>query len=110
MRFATLTTSIFFAMVGLVSARDDRLLFTIPAGESMDQFSTDFQSTCSTWYPAENGDSYTFLDALVEPGDFQGKNADTEAKLVCAWTDTSGDIILYTTDVAEALGATPLAD
>ncbi|KAJ7676738.1 hypothetical protein DFH06DRAFT_1317346 [Mycena polygramma] len=47
----------------------------------------------------------TFVDYLVEAGDFQGKNADTEARLVCAWTN--GTIQTFTTDVATSLGATP---
>ncbi|KAK7059692.1 glycoside hydrolase family 81 protein [Favolaschia claudopus] len=109
MRFATLTTSVFLAVVGVCALphRDDRLLYIIPVGKSMDQFTTDFTETCRTWYPAIHGDSYTFLNAIVQPGDWQGKNADTEAKIACAWIDPSGNIFTYTEDVAAALGAVP---
>ncbi|KAJ7154741.1 hypothetical protein C8R46DRAFT_442991 [Mycena filopes] len=98
MRFTIFASSLLFAAVGLVSAADDRLLFTIPAGDSIDTFTTDFESACSTWQPAID-DGLTFLDYLVEAGDFQGKNADTEARLVCAWTNGSA-ITTFTTDVA----------
>lgn len=40
--------------------------------------SSSFVSTCSTWFPAENGDSLHLLEAQVTPGDFQGKNVDSE--------------------------------
>ncbi|KAK7046887.1 glycoside hydrolase family 81 protein [Favolaschia claudopus] len=107
MRFATLAASVIFAAVGVVRAADDRLLYTIPAGDSMDQFTADFQALCSTWHPAIHGNSLTFLQALVEPGDFQGNNADTEAKIVCSWIDPDGKVSTFTKDVAASLGATP---
>ncbi|KAJ7723374.1 hypothetical protein B0H16DRAFT_1895815 [Mycena metata] len=106
MRFTLFTTSLLFAAVGLVSAADDRLLFTIPSGESIDAFTADFQTACSTWGPAVAA-GLTFVSDLVEPGDFSGKNADTEARLVCAWEDSTGKITTFTTDVATSLGATP---
>ncbi|KAK7059690.1 glycoside hydrolase family 81 protein [Favolaschia claudopus] len=106
MRFTTLAVSVIFAAVGVI-ARDDRLLYNIPAGDSMDQFTADFQSLCSTWHPAIHGDSLTFVQALVQPGDYQGNNADTEAKIVCSWQDPDGNIVTFTEDVAASLGATP---
>ncbi|KAJ6505187.1 hypothetical protein C8R45DRAFT_1209032 [Mycena sanguinolenta] len=111
MRFATLT-SFLIASVSLVAAEDFRQLFAIPAGDTMAAFTTDFVSTCSTWYPAENGDSLHLLEARVTPGDFQGKNVDTEALLVCTWVGpTQGDPVQdFTAAVAEALGATPISE
>ncbi|KAJ6514825.1 hypothetical protein C8R47DRAFT_493500 [Mycena vitilis] len=103
MRFSVLASFI-FASVGLVLAADDRLLFTIPAGDTIANFTTDFDNACSTWAPAVAA-GLTFVDNLVEAGDFQGKNAATEARLVCAWTN--GSIQTFTTDVATSLGATP---
>ncbi|KAJ6491339.1 hypothetical protein C8R47DRAFT_1272041 [Mycena vitilis] len=102
MRF-TVLASFAFASLSLVLARDDRLLFTIPSEETIDEFTTEFEDACSVWSPAVAA-SLTFLDYLVEAGDFQGKNADTEARLVCAWTN--GTIQTFTTDVATSLGAT----
>ncbi|KAJ7171467.1 hypothetical protein C8R46DRAFT_1217028 [Mycena filopes] len=101
----TLLVPVLCAAFGVVHAADDRLLFTIPAGDTIEQFSADFQSTCAAWPPAVAA-GLTFLDSLVEPGDFQGKNADTEAKIVCAWTDSTGAITTFTTEVATSLGAT----
>ncbi|KAJ6502945.1 hypothetical protein C8R47DRAFT_219681 [Mycena vitilis] len=103
MRFSVLASFV-FASVGLALAADDRLLFTISAGETMSDFTTDFETACSTWAPAVAA-GLTFVDFLVEAGDFQGKNADTEARLVCAWTN--GAIQTFTTDLATSLGATP---
>ncbi|KAJ7614306.1 hypothetical protein DFH06DRAFT_1368601 [Mycena polygramma] len=103
MRFSVLASFI-FASVGLVLAADDRLLFTIPAGETIAKFTTDFDNACSTWAPAVAA-GLTFVDNLVEAGDFQGKNTATQARLVCAWTN--GSIQTFTTDVATSLGATP---
>ncbi|KAF7348530.1 Glycoside hydrolase family 81 protein [Mycena venus] len=104
MRF-TIFASALFAAVGLVHAADDRLLFTIPAGDSMDKFTADFTDACTNWQPALD-QGLTFVEALVEPGDFSGKNADTEAKIVCSFTDGT-TIETFTNDVAASLGATP---
>ncbi|KAJ6572042.1 hypothetical protein B0H19DRAFT_1065039 [Mycena capillaripes] len=103
MKFAVLAPFL-FACVALVRARDDRLLFTIPAGDTIDAFTTDFEDACANWAPAIDA-GLTFVDFLVEAGDFSGNNADTEARIVCAWTN--GTITTFTTDVAESLGATP---
>ncbi|KAJ7673574.1 hypothetical protein B0H17DRAFT_1334993 [Mycena rosella] len=92
--------------VGLVHAIDARLLYKIPAGDNMDTFTTDFDNACATWPPAVAA-GFTFGSFLVEPGDFRGKNADTEAKIVCAWTNGQ-NLELFTTDVASSLGATPV--
>ncbi|KAJ6532714.1 hypothetical protein DFH09DRAFT_1182032 [Mycena vulgaris] len=105
MRFATILPFI-CASIGLVHAVDDRLLFAIPSGETMDDFTTAFQTACQTWAPAAEA-GLTFEEALVEPGDFRGANPTTEAKLVCSWTNGT-TFPTFTTDVAESLGATLL--
>ncbi|KAJ7098308.1 hypothetical protein C8R44DRAFT_811311 [Mycena epipterygia] len=104
MRFAVLLPFL-CAGLGLVHAADDRLLYTIPAADSIDTFTSDFTAACSSWQPAVAA-GLTFVDSLVEPGDFQGKHADTEARIVCAWTNGT-TITTFTTDVAASLGATP---
>ncbi|KAJ7095033.1 hypothetical protein C8R44DRAFT_813818 [Mycena epipterygia] len=111
MRFATLT-SFLLAGAGLVTAEDFRQLFAIPAGDTIAAFTTNFVSTCSTWFPAENGDSLHLLGAQVTPGDFQGKNVNTEALLVCTWVGPNeGDPVQdFTVAVAEAVGATPISE
>ncbi|KAF7374242.1 hypothetical protein MSAN_00307100 [Mycena sanguinolenta] len=111
MRFATLT-SFLLAGVSVVAAADFRELVAIPAGDTMAVFTTDFVSTCSTWYPAENGDSLHLLDARVTPGDYQGNNVDTEALVVCTWVGPNeGDPVQdFTVAVAEAVGATPISE
>ncbi|KAJ7032152.1 hypothetical protein C8F04DRAFT_1396759 [Mycena alexandri] len=105
----TLVLPFLCAAFGLVRAFDDRLLFTIPAQETIDTFTADFEAACPTWPPAIAA-GLTFLDTLVEPGDFSGKNANTEAKLVCAWSDSTRVPVTFTTDVAISLGATPTSD
>ncbi|KAF8181891.1 hypothetical protein K438DRAFT_1767621 [Mycena galopus ATCC 62051] len=111
MRFATLT-SFLLAGVSLVAAEDYRELFAIPTGDTMAAFTTDFVSTCSTWYPAENGDSLHLLEAQVTPGDYQGKNVDTEALVICTWVgpDEGDPVQDFTVAVAEAVGATHISE
>ncbi|KAJ7479741.1 hypothetical protein FB451DRAFT_1239727 [Mycena latifolia] len=108
MRFAALLPFICAGLGGLVQARDDRLLYAIPAGDTMDVFTSDFDAACGSWAPAIDA-GLTAFEALVEPGDFSGKNADTEAKIFCSWSNGPGiNITLFTTDVAASLGATLL--
>ncbi|KAJ7885178.1 hypothetical protein B0H14DRAFT_1367669 [Mycena olivaceomarginata] len=104
MQFTAIFASVVLAAVGLVQAVDDRLLFTIPAGDSIDTFTADFTDACTNWAPAVDA-GLTFVEALVEPGDFSGKHADT--RLVCSFTDGT-TFPTFTTDVATSLGATPL--
>ncbi|KAF8205908.1 hypothetical protein K438DRAFT_1931747 [Mycena galopus ATCC 62051] len=106
MRFTTAFASVLFAAVGLVQAVDDRLLYEIPAGDTIATFNADWTSTCSTWPPAV-AQGLTFSEAFFQPGDFQGKNAATEALIFCAWTDGT-TFPTFTTDVAASLGATEL--
>ncbi|KAJ7723371.1 hypothetical protein B0H16DRAFT_1737221 [Mycena metata] len=102
-----------FAITGtLVQAMDSRLLYTIPKGESMKGFTDCFEQTCTkgTWKPPPPR-GLTFRGFLVEPGDYSGKNADTEAKIVCSWYNASAPgpsqpSITFTAQVAEYLGAT----
>ncbi|KAJ6452748.1 hypothetical protein C8R45DRAFT_945459 [Mycena sanguinolenta] len=102
MRF-TSVASILFAAVGLVHAEDYRLLYQIPAGDTMAEFTTAFQSACNNWAPAEAARaSGNFLEAYVQPGDYTGANATTEALIYCSW------VITYTVDVAAFLEATEL--
>ncbi|KAJ7061503.1 hypothetical protein C8F01DRAFT_1137606 [Mycena amicta] len=105
MHFTALVSFLVVA-AGFVRAADDRLLYKIPAGDTIDQFTSDFNTACSTWQPAID-QGLTFVEALVEPGDFSGKNADTEAKIVCAWENSNDVITTFTEDVATSLGATP---
>ncbi|KAJ7894817.1 hypothetical protein B0H13DRAFT_2035741 [Mycena leptocephala] len=72
----------------------------------MGTFINEFDEACSTWAPAIAA-GLTWVQSLVEPGDFSGKNPDTEAKIVCAWTDGT-TITTFTQDVAASLGATPV--
>ncbi|KAJ6557563.1 hypothetical protein B0H19DRAFT_1376274 [Mycena capillaripes] len=102
----TLLAPLLFAALGLVRAADDRLLYAIPAGDTIETFTSDFTAVCRSWQPAVAA-GLTFVEALVEPGDFSGKNADTEAKIFCAWTDGT-TTTLFTEDVAASLGATEL--
>ncbi|KAJ7779884.1 hypothetical protein B0H16DRAFT_1683157 [Mycena metata] len=105
----TLVLPVLCAAFGLVRAFDERLLFTIPTGETMDVFTAEFQAACPTWPPAIAA-GLTFGSTLVEPGDFGGKNPDTEVKLVCGWSDGTRVPVTFTTDVAESLGATLTSD
>ncbi|KAF8172953.1 hypothetical protein K438DRAFT_1772384 [Mycena galopus ATCC 62051] len=105
MRFVAFA-SVLFAAVGIVHAVDDRLLYEIPAGDTMATFTADWTSTCSTWPPAV-AQGLTFSEAFLEPGDYSGQHADTEALIFCAWTN-GATFPTFTTEVAASLGATEL--
>ncbi|KAJ6502692.1 hypothetical protein C8R47DRAFT_1210760 [Mycena vitilis] len=69
----------------------------------MAEFTTDFENTCTTWPPAVAA-GFTFENYLVEAGDYQGKNADTQAKIFCVWLDGTVQTP-FTSEVAVSLGA-----
>ncbi|KAJ7225130.1 hypothetical protein B0H12DRAFT_1149520 [Mycena haematopus] len=98
--------SVVFAAIGLVRATDDRLLYEIPAGDTIAEFTVDWTTTCSTWPPAI-AEGLTFSEAYINAGDYQGKNKDTEALIFCAWTDGT-TYPTFTTEVAASLGATQI--
>ncbi|KAJ7909381.1 hypothetical protein B0H13DRAFT_2014416 [Mycena leptocephala] len=97
--------SLLSAAVGFVHAIDNRLLYTIPAGDDMVEFAVAFGNACASWQPAIAA-GLTFGGFIVEPGDFRGNNPDTEAKIVCGWSNG----MTFTKDVAASLGATLTAD
>ncbi|KAJ7334021.1 hypothetical protein DFH08DRAFT_879937 [Mycena albidolilacea] len=90
---------------------DDRLLFQIPSFDGMSAFTDAWTDVCTLWPPFNTNGlpkaGFSLVSLLVEPGDFSGNNADTEAKVVCTWTEGAG-LIPITTDVANAIGATLL--
>ncbi|KAJ6572045.1 hypothetical protein B0H19DRAFT_1132337 [Mycena capillaripes] len=107
---AALRALYLLAIIVGVRAPDNRLLYTIPKNESIDTFRTCFEQTCTkgTWKPPPPKD-LTFRGYIFEPGDFSGKNTDTEARIVCSWHNASepnSTSVLFTTQVAKYLGAT----
>ncbi|KAJ7150986.1 hypothetical protein C8R43DRAFT_1236173 [Mycena crocata] len=114
MRFSTSALlGIYFALFGgRVGAADNRLLYTIPAKETIETFRSCFVDTCAkgTWKPAHHK-GLTYRGFIFQPGDYSGKHNDTEARLVCSWYNTSAPepqppSITFTREVAEYLGAT----
>ncbi|KAJ7676719.1 hypothetical protein DFH06DRAFT_1168895 [Mycena polygramma] len=93
-----------FVFATLVRAVDYRLLYEIPTGDTMEEFTTDFDNICITWPPAVAA-GLTFGGYLVEPDDYSGHNADTEAKIYCVW-ENGPTRVPFTEDVATFLGAT----
>ncbi|KAJ7793007.1 hypothetical protein B0H13DRAFT_2172166 [Mycena leptocephala] len=83
--------SLLSAAVGFVHAIDNRLLFTIPAGDDMVEFAVAFGNACALWQPAIAA-GLTFGGFLVEPGDFRGNNPE----IVCGWSNG----MTFTKDVA----------
>ncbi|KAF5346927.1 hypothetical protein D9758_010158 [Tetrapyrgos nigripes] len=94
------------SFVGLSAAVDNRLLYQIPKGTNIDLFKTQFTSLCQKWPTCDN--SLTFSNIIYQPGDFQGKNNQTEVKIACSYMDTDGTIVTFTKEIAEGLGAIPL--
>ncbi|KAF7365897.1 Glycoside hydrolase family 81 protein [Mycena venus] len=111
----TLLLPLFVAALGQLGhgapAVDDRLLVQIPSVDGMSAFTDAWADVCTLWPPFNtNGlpnPGMSLVSSLVEPGDFSGNNADTEAKVVCTWTDGT-KLIPITPDVANFIGATLL--
>ncbi|KAJ7669310.1 hypothetical protein DFH06DRAFT_1180562 [Mycena polygramma] len=98
------------ALIVGVRAPDNRLLYTVPKHETINTFRTRFEQACQsgTWRPPPPKD-LQFRGYIFEPGDYSGKNANTEARIVCSWYSPSApnaSSTLFTTEVAEFLGAT----
>ncbi|KAJ7878426.1 hypothetical protein B0H13DRAFT_2346559 [Mycena leptocephala] len=102
------------AALGLVQALptvDDRLLVQIPSVDGMSAFTDAWADVCTLW-PPFNGISFpnpgmSLVSSSVEPGDFSGQNAETEAKVVCSWKNGT-TLIVITPDVVDFIGATLL--
>ncbi|KAJ7484439.1 hypothetical protein FB451DRAFT_1232529 [Mycena latifolia] len=98
-----------------VEAVDNRLLYTIPKKDIMDVFRNLFEQTCTngTWKPPPPK-GLSFEGFIFQPGDYSGKNAATECRIVCSWHNASApnplQAITFTTQVAEYLGATKTSD
>ncbi|KAF8172946.1 hypothetical protein K438DRAFT_1850891 [Mycena galopus ATCC 62051] len=112
MRFTFAIASVLFAAAGLVRAEDYRLLYQIPAGDTIDTFTTDFTNTCSTWKSGVAA-GLDFIEAYIQPGDYTGANADTEALIFCTWANANPVVVgttvtTYTECAAGYLGATQL--
>ncbi|KAJ7436032.1 hypothetical protein FB451DRAFT_1308069 [Mycena latifolia] len=111
----TLLLPLFVAALGQLGhsapAVDDRLLVQIPSVDGMNAFTDAWTDVCTLWPPfntnAVPNPGMSLVSSLVEPGDFSGNNADTEAKVVCTWTDGT-KLIAITPDVADFVGATLL--
>ncbi|KAJ7249106.1 hypothetical protein B0H12DRAFT_1234783 [Mycena haematopus] len=128
----TLILPIFCAAFGLVQALpqpqvDARPLVQIPSVDGMDAFTVRatgnarttykilttlrWADVCTLWPPFNTGGlpdaGHTLVSSLVEPGDFSGNNAATEARVVCAW-DVGTTLTDITADVANFVGATVL--
>nr|GAT56858.1 predicted protein [Mycena chlorophos] len=110
MRF-NLAALIVASAVGIAQAYDFRLLYALPSGDDMVEFTVDFGNACAHWAPALAA-NLTFEDFNVLPGDYHGNNTETEAKIYCVWNQ-GGNVhepTAYTKDVAASLGATPVSD
>jgi len=94
-----------FAIFRAISAIDNRLLYNNPSGVSTTEFQAEWYEACPAYQPA----GYTYEGDLFEAGDFSGKNADSEARVYCTYTSADGTLTTFTTEVAEQLGATPVA-
>ncbi|KAF7312920.1 Glycoside hydrolase family 81 protein [Mycena kentingensis (nom. inval.)] len=110
MRFTLSALAVALAAALGAHAVDNRLLYNLPADVDPQTFTVSFGNACASWAPAIEA-GLTFQSFQVQPGDFQGNNADTQAKIFCTWNhdgDTSfPSQVSFTADVAESVGATP---
>ncbi|KAF7366005.1 hypothetical protein MVEN_00476400 [Mycena venus] len=102
MRF-TAALSLLLASAGLVRAIDNFLLYNLPTGVTIDQFTDAFDDTCTIW-PAAIAQDLTFFVAQVEPP----LNGDPNAvRITCTWLDGT-NFVQFADVVAQSLGATPV--
>ncbi|KAF7315943.1 Glycoside hydrolase family 81 protein [Mycena indigotica] len=104
MRFST-TLAILASVAGFASAADNRLLYNIPSSETPVSFAVAFGNACATYAPAIAA-GLTFEAFQVQPGNFQGQNTQTQAKIFCSFWDAAHVITTFTDEVATSVGAT----
>ncbi|KAK1219943.1 hypothetical protein PQX77_017308 [Marasmius sp. AFHP31] len=102
---STLITLTIASLTTLALAVDNRLLFQVPAGDTTETFQPKFVETCQNW-PEASG--LTLQTVTYQVGDWQGKNNETQVKLICSYHDNVPTTITFTKQVAESLGATEI--
>ncbi|KAJ6537996.1 hypothetical protein B0H19DRAFT_1270375 [Mycena capillaripes] len=110
MRFITLLAPLpTFATLVLSAAvpTHDQHLVLIPDVDGMNAFIDVFSDACTLWPPFQNIAGLSLQTLNVVPGDFSGLNLDSEAIVICEWTDgvTTKPI---TSDVVAFVGATQI--
>ncbi|KAF7295571.1 Glycoside hydrolase family 81 protein [Mycena indigotica] len=106
MRFSA-TLAVLASVVGFATAADNRLLYQLPSSETPVSFAVAFGNACASYAPAL-GAGLTFRYFQVQPGNFQGQNTETQAKIFCSFQDAAGVASLFTNEVATSVGATAL--
>ncbi|KAJ8076204.1 hypothetical protein PM082_000622 [Marasmius tenuissimus] len=104
MKFTSILLTV-SSLTGLALAVDNRLLFQVPAGDTTATFEPKFVETCQNWPEAS---SLTLQTVYYQPGNWQGKNTETQVRLICSYHDDVPTTITFTKQVAESLGATPV--
>ncbi|WVQ82833.1 hypothetical protein IAT38_004966 [Cryptococcus sp. DSM 104549] len=86
------------------SAADYRLLLNKPDCVTMDNFAANFRKLCPVFDTTGTG---TQRGELFRPGDFQGKNNDTQALAFCTYvSNVDASVYTVTRELAESLGGT----
>ncbi|KAF8157453.1 hypothetical protein K438DRAFT_1986577 [Mycena galopus ATCC 62051] len=111
MQFTVILSIFCVAFTGLVQAAptsNDDVLVQIPSVDGMSAFIDAWIDVCTLW-PPFNTDGLpkpgmTLISSNVVPGDFSGLNLQTEAIVLCGWTNGTTPVDI-TFDVADAIGA-----
>ncbi|EIN06482.1 hypothetical protein PUNSTDRAFT_127252 [Punctularia strigosozonata HHB-11173 SS5] len=92
-----------FALLSCAQAIDLRELYTFPGGNGL-TFCKAWKCACINYTPSDS--TLSFQAAYCHPGDYQGKNNNTEALAYCSFTAGTAPVAFSDT-IASELGATP---
>ncbi|AAW41072.1 hypothetical protein CNBA5500 [Cryptococcus deneoformans B-3501A] len=103
------TPNAFTALIALLSttslvlATDYRLLVNKPSCQTIDQFRFNFETLCPVF---ETSNTTEYKGGLYfYPGDYQGQNADTQARVFCTYVNSTDNVVYsVTSELVTSLG------
>ncbi|AFR92716.1 hypothetical protein C343_00600 [Cryptococcus neoformans C23] len=95
--------TVLLSITGLVSAVDYRLLVNKPSCQTMDQFRYNFETLCPV-FAISNTSKYEG-GLYFYSGDYQGQNAETQARVFCTYVNTTDNSVYpVTSELVTSLG------
>ncbi|KAJ6511500.1 hypothetical protein C8R47DRAFT_1207833 [Mycena vitilis] len=111
MRFAIFFLPALYAAAAqaavITRVTDQQLLVKIPSVDGASAFKK-FTDVCTLWPPFQNIAGLSLKTLNIVAGDFSGLNQNTEAIVICTWTDGT-NLKPITQDVVSFIGATTLS-
>ncbi|PWN95766.1 hypothetical protein FA09DRAFT_340712 [Tilletiopsis washingtonensis] len=104
MHFLASVVALFSALM-LVSAIDERVLVKFNDSKGGVDYCKQWKCACVNYQPKDTSYEFAVSGAYCNPGDFQGRNPDSEAKVYCVFTNGK-DTKTVNKHIAAATGGT----